>query len=175
MKKHIISKTSGCEISPVPFSLIIIFLVFFSRNIMSQTIMPTKENTPLSDEHGVFMKEMTDSSLVFITTQGNEYLVHNPFKNISYIGGEKKLKEDMSSTVETYDSESNIFVLFYILFDNNLQIKDVRCIDVSPKVENWDSFINKYLLYLRSTQGKWIKNDNISCKYYLYGFAKVTH
>ena len=173
MKKHIISKTSGCEISPVPFSLIIIFLVFFSSNIMSQTIMPTKEDTQLSDEHGVFIKEMTDSSLIFVTTQGNEYLVHNRFNNISYIGGEKKLKEDMCSSVDIYESENNILVIFYILFDNNLQIKDVRCIDVCPKVENWDSIINKYLLYLRSTQGKWMKSDNTSGKYYLYRFAGV--
>jgi len=119
------------------------------------------------------MKERTDSSLIFVTTQGDEYLVHNPFKNISYIGGEKKLKEDMCSSVDIYESENNILVIFYILFDNNLQIKDVRCIDVCPKVENWDSIINKYLLYLRSTQGKWMKSDNTSGKYYLYRFAGV--
>lgn len=135
--------------------------------------MPTKKHTQLSDEYGVFIKEKTDSSLIFVTTQGNEYLVHNPFKNISYLGGDKKIKEDMSSCVETYDSENHILVIFYILFDNNLQIKDVRCIDVCPKVENWDSIINKYLLYFRSTQGKWIKSDNILGKYYLYRFAGV--
>ena len=88
--------------------------------------MLTKENTQLSDEHGIFMKEMTDSSLIFVTTQGDEYLVHNRFNNISYIGGAKKLKEDMCSSVDIYESENNILVIFYILFDNNLQIKDVR-------------------------------------------------
>ena len=159
--------------SPTLSALMIIILVFFSSNMMAQTIMPTKENTQLSDEHGVFIKEMTDSSLIFVTTQRDEYLVHKPFKNISYIGGEKKLKEDMCSSVDIYESENNILVILYILFDNNLQIKDVRCIDVCPKVENWDSIINKYLLYLRSTQGKWMKSDSTSGKYYLYRFAGV--
>lgn len=133
--------------------------------------MPTKGDTQLSDEHGVFIKERTDSSLIFVTTQGDEYLVHNPFKNISYIGGENQLKENMASSVDTYKSEDHILVIFYILFDNNLQIKDVRCIDVCPNVENGDSFINKSLLYLRSTQGKWRKSGNTSGKYYLYRFA----
>ena len=51
--------------------LISIILVFFSSNIMSQTVMPTKKHTQLSDEYGVFIKEKTDSSLIFVTTQGN--------------------------------------------------------------------------------------------------------
>lgn len=74
----------------------------------------------------------------------------------------------MASSVDTCKSEDNILVSFYILFDNNLQIKDV-----SPKAENGDSIINKYLLYLWSTQGKWMKSDNTSGKYYLYRFAEV--
>ena len=74
----------------------------------------------------------------------------------------------MASSVDTCKSEDHKLVIFYILFDNNLQIKDV-----SPKAENGDSIINKYLLYLRSTQGKWMKSDNTSGKYYLYRFAGV--
>ena len=79
----------------------------------------------------------------------------------------------MCSSVDIYESENNILVMFYILFDNNLQIKDVRYNDLCPKAENGDSIINKYLLYLRSTQGKWMKSDNTSGKYYLYRFAEV--
>ena len=79
----------------------------------------------------------------------------------------------MASSVDTCKSEDHILVIFYILFDNNLQIKDVRYNDVCPKAENEDSIINKYLLYLRSTQGKWMKSDNTSGKYYLYRFAWV--
>ena len=74
----------------------------------------------------------------------------------------------MASSVDTCKSEDHKLVIFYILFDNNLQIKDV-----SPKAENGDSIINKYLLYLWSTQGKWMKSDNTSGKYYLYRFAGV--
>ena len=54
----------------------------------------------------------------------------------------------MASSVDTCKSEDHILVIFYILFDNNLQIKDVRYNGVCPKAENGDSIINKYLLYL---------------------------
>lgn len=75
----------------------------------------------------------------------------------------------MASSVDTCKSEDNILVIFYkFLFDNNLQIKDVRYNDVCPKAENGDSIINKHLLYLWSTQGKWMKSDNTSGKYYIF-------
>ena len=73
--------------------------------------MPTKENTQLSDEHGVFMKEMTDSSLIFVTTPGDEYLVHNRFNNISYIGGEKKLKEDRMAFLDINIFFTSVFAV----------------------------------------------------------------
>lgn len=141
-----------------------IIALFFPIEIFSQTSMLVK------DAYGIVVKSSTNDSITYVTKSGKEIGFPFPLNVVSYKGGIKKLKKGILKNVHSINGEFNIRTLFYVLFDENLHIKEVRAIDVIPKLGNWKELSEEYVSFIYKTEGKWKKKQK-GREWYIYVFS----
>lgn len=126
----------------------------------------------IKDDYGVVIKDVTDSTLVYVMKDGTELTFHEPLNATLYYDelGDRQLKKEIYDSVVYADEEPFVKGLFFILFDSTLQIKEVRAINVVPKVPNWIEMTQKYISYFYRTQKKWIRLQD-GLPWYLHGMV----
>lgn len=126
----------------------------------------------LHDTYGVIIKEWTDSSVVYIDKKRKEFEV--ALNEICYKDGEVALKDHIYKTTEN-NYECNIREVFVILFNNNLEIEEVRIADVGNNNEPLNCEHKKsYINAIKKTKGLWMKKGG-KHKKYIYIFSMHIH
>ena len=160
MKKELVySKVLFCK------SLIfILFVGCFKVHGQSASIFQ-----PVYDADSLLLFVVKDSnSFQYVTLKGE--VVDASYDNISYIGGKKGLEHFMDSLYfdDFYrHNEVNIPFYFYLLFDQNLKIKEIRFLGQASKhsMHNFEPMIKDIL---KRSEGNWIISYLTDKKWYIY-------
>lgn len=125
------------------------------------------------DIHGVIIKKMDKNHAVYVTKDGNSLSVN--LNDINYQYSKDKLIHDINNKIEI-DHECNIRQMFFILFDQDLNIIEVRAADISHPDYIRCPNINKYIDLIKSTQGNWVfKNTNTKDELHLFVFSMLIY
>ncbi|MDL2283003.1 hypothetical protein LJB94_00625 [Odoribacter sp. OttesenSCG-928-G04] len=146
---------------------ILIFLFCFSIYIVSGQ---NRKNEIIYDVYGnplcrYFQEIGGKDSTTYIKLDGKEISTSN---QIGYEGGNNSLLKLMDSIYfSTYfdGDEINSFIMYYVLFDTDLNIDEIRIYKRLGVDDQYDDFI---INSLKSTQGKWQKKHESSEKWYLF-------
>jgi len=127
------------------------------------------------DEYGPIYASKNDSIIVYITKEGKQLEIK--LNQVIFKGGDDNLKEYLRTNYyksNDWDNDYSYRVFFFILFDSNLSIKEIRG-SVPPLgyyTESKKARIKLYKKGLKRTKSKWKKIANQ--KWYLYCFSFVT-
>ena len=125
------------------------------------------------DIHGVIIKKMDKNHAVYVTKDGNSLSVN--LNDINYKYSNDKLIHDIYNNIEI-DHECNIKQVFFILFDQVLNIIEVRAADMSNSAYIRCPNINKYIDSIKLTQGYWVcKKTNAKDELHLFVFSMLVY
>ena len=127
------------------------------------------------DEYGPIYSSMNDSMIVYITKEGKQLEIE--LNQVFFTGGEDHLKEYLRKNYykpNKRDDDYTYRVFFFILFNSNLRIKEIR--DAIPPLRSYtESKRERMKLYIKGikrTKSKWKKNKDQ--KWYIYCFSFAT-
>ena len=127
------------------------------------------------DEYGPIYASKNDSIIVYITKEGKHLEIK--LNQVIFKGGDDNLKEYLRNNYyesNDWDDDYSYRVFFFILFDSNLSIKEIRG-SIPPLryyTESKKKRIKLYTKGLRRTKSKWKKISNQ--KWYVYCTSFVT-
>lgn len=125
----------------------------------------------ISDMYGIVIEKMTDTTMVYRTRNNRRLLIKRG--TIRYEGGNEQLKQDIYNNLPM-DYECNVREMFCVLFDSELNIKEIRASNLSNLRNPKETFLDDYIKAIQDTKGKWRK-----CKdgemWYLYVFSLHIH
>lgn len=125
------------------------------------------------DVHGVIIKKMDKKHAVYVTKDGNSLSVS--LDDIKYKYSNDRLINDIYSNIEI-NHECNIKQVFFILFDQDLNIIEVRAADMFNPGYRRCPDISQYIASIRSTQGNWIqKEPNAKGQLHLFVFSMLVY
>lgn len=134
------SKPIGCEIK--------VMMVYDS-------ILSNKECSDSLNGWPCFVTNASDSTFTYVMKDGRKIQATIP-ANIRYIDGIDSLKRKMVSELDDGDEDRYLRVLFFVLFDKNLHIDEVRVASVVPCDMDCERIAEKYIKYLHHTEKEWI-------------------
>lgn len=112
--------------------------------------------------------------MICISVLNNLNENHAIMRKTSYKDGEVALKDHIYKTTEN-NYECNIREVFVILFNNNLEIEEVRIADVGNNNEPLNCEHKKsYINAIKKTKGLWMKKGG-KHKKYIYIFSMHIH
>jgi len=134
-----------------------------------------QNNNIMYDEYGPIYASKNDSIIVYITKEGRQLEIKQ--NQVFFKGGDGCLKEYLRNNYyipNERDDDYSYRVFFYILFDSNLRIKEIRGSVPSFKSieESKKKRIKIYTKGLKKTKSKWKKITNQ--EWYIYCFSFVT-
>ena len=127
------------------------------------------------DEYGPIYASKNDSIIVYITKEGKQLEIK--LNQVIFKGGDDNLKDYLRKNYykpNDWDDDYSYRVFFYILFDSQLRIKEIR-VSIPPLryfTESKKKRIKLYTKGLKRTKSRWKKNTNQ--KWYVYCFSFVT-
>lgn len=129
------------------------------------------------DEYGPIYASKNDSIMVYITKEGKQLKIK--LNQVIFKSGDENLKEYLRNNYykpNDWDDDYSYRVFFFILFDSNLRIKEIRA-SIPPLwyyyySESQKERIKLYTEGLKRTQSKWKKITNQ--KWYVYCTSFVT-
>lgn len=125
------------------------------------------------DIHGVIIKRMDKNHAVYVTKDGKSLSVN--LNDINYKFSNDKLIHDIYNNIKI-DHECNINQVFFILFDQDLNIIEVRAADMSNSSYKRCPDIKKYIDLIKSTQGNWVlKNTDTKDELHLFVFSMLVY
>lgn len=130
-----------------------------------------EQNIVIKDENGIIAKYLSDSLVVYVDKLGEE--IHIVPNLIYYDKGRNELIKELFSSLDFSNEYYGGKVLFFILFNDELQIQEIRVYEpLLPSYKANDLVIDKYVKYLEKTEGRWIRKEDKQ-KWYLYIFPVV--
>ena len=127
------------------------------------------------DEYGPVYASLNDSIIVYVTKEGKQLEIK--LNQVVFKDGDDHLKEYLRKNYykpNVWDDDYCYRVFFFILFDSNLSIKEIRG-SIPPLrfyTELKKKRIKLYAEGLKRTKSKWKKITNQ--KWYVYCFSFVT-
>jgi hypothetical protein len=116
---------------------------------------------------------MDNNNAVYVTKEGNTLSVN--LNDIDYKDSNDKLINDIYNNIEI-NHECNIKQVFFILFDKDLNIIEVRAADMLNPAYRRCPDIKKYINSIRSTQGNWVcKKSNAKNELHLFVFSMLVY
>ena len=134
-----------------------------------------QNNKIMYDEYGPIYASKNDSIIVYITKEGKQLEIK--LNQVIFKGGDDNLKEYLRKNYykpNDWDDDYSYRVFFFILFDSNLGIKEIRG-SIPPLRSYTESKKKRIKLYtkgLKRTNSKWKKITNQ--KWYVYCTSFVT-
>ncbi len=130
-----------------------------------------EQNIVIKDKNGIIAKYLSDSLVVYVDKLGEEILIVPNL--IYYDKGRDELIKELFSSLDFSNEDYGGKVLFFILFNDELQIQEIRVYEpLLPSYKANDLVIDKYIKYLEKTEGQWIRKEDKQ-KWYLYIFPVV--
>ena len=146
----------------------------FSLVLLCSLSVYSQNNKIIYDEYGPIYTSMNDSIIVYNTKEGKQLEVK--LNQVSFKDGDDYLKEYLKKNwyKSNYNDDYSYRVYFFILFNSNLKIKEVRgtTLPLSSYSESKKKRIKTYTKGLKRTKSKWEKVTNQ--KWYVYCFSFVT-
>ena len=127
------------------------------------------------DEYGPIYASKNDSIIVYITKEGKQLEIE--LNQVVFKGGDDNLKEYLRKNYykpNDWDDDYTYRVFFFILFDSNIRIKEIRG-SIPPLRFFTETQKNRIKLYskgIKRTQSKWKKIKNQ--QWYMYCFSFIT-
>ena len=152
---------------------IVIFLILariFPLNICCQNA------SIIQDQYGPIYTSWNDSVLTYHTKEGKKLEI--AANRVVFKHGEDALKKYLRNKYyQLYhpdDCDDNFRVFFFLLFDSNLKIKEVRgvVLPYSQFSESRKKRVKSYMKWLKHTKKQWIRETNQ--KWYVYCFDIVS-
>ena len=134
----------------------------------------TMKFKPFIDPSGLTVVNNISKINYFCVTTNNERIIA-PINGIEFLGGNEALKNYLDSIYynhPTYNGlNTNLIEFFYILFDESLNIKEVRVLEFEKRSKEYEYIQNKirtiYKDALLNSKGLWIKRK-MNSKWYIY-------
>ncbi len=150
--------------------LIIFFFVAFINSATKNQI----SFKPIVDTNGLIVMNKIFNNTYVCTTLNNQEIIA-PIDGVQFIGGDDNLRIYLDSIYYNHPTfvgdHCNLIEFFYILFDDNLKIKEVRVIEFQKRSKEYEQTENRVRLLFKEalykTEGLWIKNVPDS-KWYVY-------
>ena len=133
------------------------------------------QNKMMYDEYGPIYTSMNDSVMGYITKEGKQLEIK--LNQVCFKDGDDNLKEYLRKNYykpNDWDDDYSYRVCFFILFNSNLRIKEIRgsIPPLNSYTESQKNRIKQYSKGLKRTKSKWKKITNQ--KWYVYCFSFVT-
>ena len=132
-----------------------------------------QNNKIIYDEYGPIYTSINDSIIVYNTKKGKQLEIN--LNQVYFKDGDDNLKEYLKKNCykSNYNDDYGYRVFFFVLFNSNLRIKEVRgtTLPLSSYTESKKKRIKTYTKGLKRTKSKWGKVTNQ--KWYVYCFSFV--
>ncbi len=146
----------------------------FSLVLLCSLSVYSQNNKIIYDEYGPIYTSMNDSIIFYHTKEGKQLEIK--LNQVCFKEGDDYLKEYLKKNwyKSNYNDDYSYRVYFFILFNSNLKIKEVRgtTLPLSSYSESKKKRIKTYTKGLKRTKSKWEKVTNQ--KWYVYCFSFVT-
>ncbi len=153
------------------------FLIFLASLFSPVFVLDAKtlqqtEGHLLSDYYGTIVKEMSDSTVTYVSKLGEKYII--PRDGVYFNDNECALKCFIYNNI-CREYECNTREVFVIFFDKDLNIKEVRIADIKGSNEPLKCEHKRdYIKAIMKTHGMWNKRIIDSDKY-VYMFSMHVH
>lgn len=149
------------------FIIFILLCLSCSANIFYKE----KQSQVIKDDNGIIAKFLSDSLVVYVNKEGEELRII-PNMVCFDKGKDELIKELFSSLNFCYDDYGGR-VVFFVLFNDMLHVQEVRIFEpLRPSYKANDYVIERYVEYLKQTEGRWIRKENKQ-KWNLFIFSIV--
>lgn len=152
--------------------ILVVVLTALIGSCQTSTHLQSQNLNIFVDSNGVIINKITDTTMVYCTKSNKKYLI---LKNaVCYEGGINQLKNDIYDNLPAIDYEYNVREVFFVYFDKNLNIIEVRATNLAKMENQGKKYLNDYIKAIQSTKGKW-KKCKEGQKWYLYVFSLHIH
>ena len=150
------------------YLLLVLFCMSCSANIV---LDKRNQNHVVRDENGIIAKYLSDSLVLYVNREGKDI---SAIPNMVYFDkGEEGLIRELFSSLDYSNEEYGGKVVFFILFNDMLQVQEVRVYEpLYPSYKANNFVIKSYVKYLEQTEGRWLRRGKKQ-NWYLYVFSTI--
>lgn len=148
----------------VKISILCAVLSIFAFSCKTGRVHQDASQTFISDSDGIIIEEMTDTIIVYHTRKNRK--LHVLKGSVCYEGGDEQLKQDIYNNL-LMDYECNVREVFCVLFDEKLNIQEIRASNLGNIKNQREIYLDDYIKAIKKTKGKWRK-CKAGEKWYLY-------
>lgn len=118
-----------------------------------------EQNQIVRDDYGIIAKHLSDSLVVYVNKMGKEIRIIPNL--VCFDKGREGLIKELFSSLDFSNENYGGKVVFFILFDDMMQVQEVRTFEpLHPSYKANDYVIERYVKYLKQTEGRWIRKGN---------------
>lgn len=137
------------------FIIFILLCLSCSANIFYKE----KQSQVIKDDNGIIAKFLSDSLVVYVNKEGEELRIIPNL--VCFDKGREGLIKELFSSLDFSNENYGGKVVFFILFNDMMQVQEVRTFEpLHPSYKTNDYVIERYVEYLKQTEGRWIRKEN---------------